>query len=160
VCSVLLAKGRQTLQELLHGCAPLPALAVRQALLALLQQNLAACYLVPEEEGLSGVLRRAYFLYAPNTERMLQALRAPRFVQHARDRFGDAGEEAEALVEALLVNGRLRRAPPPRRPRRGAIPPPAVALPHAVVGSAAAAHSTAAAAPARRPAAAIAPSNL
>jgi len=111
---VLLAKGRQTLQELLHGCAPLPALAVRQALLALLQQNLAACYLVPEEEGLSGVLRRAYFLYAPNTERMLQALRAPRFVQHARDRFGDAGEEAEALVEALLVNGRLRRALPPR----------------------------------------------
>lgn len=106
VCAKLIAKGRQTLSEVIR-MTELPPSLVKQALLVLIQHNCVNCYLYPEEALLTGV-KPAYHVYQADVGRILQSIRAPLFLQHVRDRLGDSGEAAEAIVEALLEHGRLR----------------------------------------------------
>ena len=79
----------------LHRTASLPIADVRATVLLLMQQNLVRRVLLRQGAG--------YLVYATD---VALRLRFPRFLSHARARFGDDGG---AIVEELLLHGQVRR---------------------------------------------------
>ncbi|CAL8469591.1 g9132 [Coccomyxa elongata] len=108
ICSVLVARGQQTLPEVVHASS-LPAPTVRSALLVLLQHN----FVVPELVKPDADLRAApppYYLYHADTGAIIQMLRMPRILQHVQRDYGGPCESdmAMQIIEVLLAHGRLR----------------------------------------------------
>lgn len=105
VATRLLEKVAVNLSELSRS-VDLPHSVVKQCLLVLLQHNFVNVFLVPEEEG-SNSVKPASYIYEASLNTILQTTRHPRFLLHISEELGENGEVAEAIVEALLENGRL-----------------------------------------------------
>ncbi|GAB4814781.1 hypothetical protein N2152v2_001827 [Parachlorella kessleri] len=103
VVGALLSHGVQTFPDLLRTSG-LPAGQLKNALLVLIQQNCVNSYFQQDPPTLRGP-GPAYQLYEAATDRILQSIRAPRFLTHIRDEMGDL---AELVVHKLLAHGRLR----------------------------------------------------
>ncbi|GJP39513.1 hypothetical protein CLOM_g23876 [Closterium sp. NIES-68] len=103
VCRTLLEKGQLglSLQDLArHTSLPPPSL--RSALLVLVQHNCAQAFRQQTDD--TGPLVRTPTLYIALQDSILPRLRFPKFMDQTNELLG---EEAEAVVEALLEHGRL-----------------------------------------------------
>mmetsp|Transcript_28003 Transcript_28003/g.61450 ORF Transcript_28003/g.61450 Transcript_28003/m.61450 type:complete len:586 (+) Transcript_28003:89-1846(+) len=102
ICRHILAKGSQTLPDIIRGSGLPPALA-KQGLLVLIQHNLVSAYLNKDDDSVKSP-RPPFHTYEPNVDRMLQIIRMPKFMLHIKE---EMGEEAERIIEVLLQMGRL-----------------------------------------------------
>ncbi|CAI5474193.1 unnamed protein product [Closterium sp. Yama58-4] len=103
VCRTLLEKGQLglSLQDLARF-TDLPPPSLRSALLVLVQHNCAQAFRPQTED--TGPLARVPTLYIALQDSILPRLRFPKFMAQTNELLGD---EAEAVVEALLEHGRL-----------------------------------------------------
>ncbi|CAI7807279.1 unnamed protein product, partial [Closterium sp. NIES-54] len=103
VCRTLLEKGQLglSMQDLSRFTA-LPPPSLRSALLVLVQHNCAQAFRPQTDD--TGPLARTPTLYIALQDSILPRLRFPKFMAQTNELLGD---EAEAVVEALLEHGRL-----------------------------------------------------
>eukprot|EP00964_Phaeocystis_antarctica_P043087 scaffold24698_cov63-Phaeocystis_antarctica.AAC.16 len=107
--SFLLSNGPTSLKDLVL-LTSLPASLVRNGLLALMQQNIVTCPVLPEvDTSAAAKARRAAgnlppIVYAASLDEIFGRLWFPRIVLLARDRYGDA---AGMLLQELLIHGRM-----------------------------------------------------
>ena len=107
--SFLLCNGPTSLKDLVL-LTSLPASLVRNGLLALMQQNIVTCPVLPEvDTSAAAKARRAAgnlppIVYAASLDEIFGRLWFPRIVLLARDRYGDA---AGMLLQELLIHGRM-----------------------------------------------------
>jgi len=107
--SFLLSNGPASLKDLVL-LTSLPASLLRNGLLALMQQNIVTCPVLPEvDTSAAAKARRAAgnlppIVYAASLDEIFGRLWFPRIVLLARDRYGDA---AGMLLQELLIHGRM-----------------------------------------------------
>ena len=109
ISSFLLSNGPTSLKDLVLMTS-LPAPLVRNGLLALMQQNIVTCPVLPEvDTSAAAKARRAAgnlppIVYAASLDEIFGRLWFPRIVLLARDSYGDA---AGMLLQELLIHGRM-----------------------------------------------------
>ena len=107
--SFLLCSGPTSLKDLVL-LTSLPASLVRNGLLALMQQNIVTCPVLPEvDTSAAAKAKRAAgilppIVYAASLDEIFGRLWFPRVVLLARERYGD---EAGMLLQELLIHGRM-----------------------------------------------------
>ena len=107
--SFLLCNGPASLKDLML-LSGLPSSLVRNGLLALMQQNIVTCPVLPEvDTSAAAKAKRAAgilppIVYAASLDEIFGRLWFPRIVLLARESYGD---EAGMLLQELVIHGRM-----------------------------------------------------